>query len=224
MVTALIRTVLLYAVLTVGLRLMGKRQIGELEPSELALTLIIADLAAVPMQDFGIPLVNGVLPILTLLCLSMILSVLSLRSVKFRELACGRPTILVRDGEIQQQAMAKNRFTLDELFEQLRGQGVGDLAAVKYAILETSGSLSILLRTADSPATPRALGTAVREEGTLPLILVNDGRVIRRALAARGLDRGWLERQLRQRGLKDPGAVFLMTTDERGTVVCVPKE
>ena len=224
MVTALIRTVLLYAVLTVGLRLMGKRQIGELEPSELALTLIIADLAAVPMQDFGIPLVNGVLPILTLLCLSMILSVLSLRSVKFRELACGRPTILVRDGEIQQQAMAKNRFTLDELFEQLRGQGVGDLAAVKYAILETSGSLSILLRTADSPATPRALGTAVREEGTLPLILVNDGRVIRRALAARGLDRGWLERQLRQRGLKDPGAVFLMTIDERGTVVCVPKE
>ena len=224
MVTALIRTVLLYAVLTVGLRLMGKRQIGELEPSELALTLIIADLAAVPMQDFGIPLVNGVLPILTLLCLSMILSVLSLRSVKFRELACGRPTILVRDGEIQQQAMAKNRFTLDELFEQLRGQGVGDLAAVKYAILETSGSLSILLRTADSPATPRALGTAVREEGTLPLILVNDGRVIRRALAARGLDRGWLERQLRQRGLKGPGAVFLMTIDERGTVVCVPKE
>ena len=224
MVIAFLRTIILYAFLILGIRLMGKRQVGELEPSELVLALLVADLAAVPMQDFGIPLLTGLIPIFTLLCLTMALSVLTMKSARLRTALCGRPSIIVDNGVLRQSEMRKNRFTLDELMEELRLKGFADLAAVKYAILETSGSLSILLRTADSPATPRALGTAVREEGTLPLILVNDGRVIRRALAARGLDRGWLERQLRQRGLKGPGAVFLMTIDERGTVVCVPKE
>ena len=115
MMTAFARTVILYFLIMLGLRLMGKRQIGELEPSELVLTMMISDLATVPMQDFGIPLLAGVIPILTLLALSMLLSQLSLYNLRFRELVCGRPAVLIRNGQLQQETMRKNRYTLDEL-------------------------------------------------------------------------------------------------------------
>ena len=119
MMTAFARTVILYFLIMTGLRLMGKRQIGELEPGELVLTMMISDLATVPMQDFGIPLLAGVIPILTLLALSMLLSQLSLTSLRFRRLACGAPSILIREGVLQQEVMRKNRYTLDELLEEL---------------------------------------------------------------------------------------------------------
>ena len=124
MITAFSRTILLYLLIVVGMRLMGKRQIGELEPSELVLTMMISDLASVPMQDFGIPLLAGFIPILTLLALSLFLSQLSLHNLRFRKLMCGSPTILIRNGQIQQSAMRKNRFTLDELLEELRETNV----------------------------------------------------------------------------------------------------
>ena len=127
MMTAFARTVILYFLIMIGLRLMGKRQIGELEPSELVLTMMISDLATVPMQDFGIPLLAGVIPILTLLSLSMLMSQWSLRSLRFRALVCGTPTVLIRNGQLQQEAMRKNRYTLDELLEELRGQGISDI-------------------------------------------------------------------------------------------------
>ena len=127
MVTAFVRTILLYFIIMLGLRLMGKRQIGELEPTELVLTMLISDLAAVPMQDFGIPLLNGVVPIVTLLALSMLLSYGCMRSIRLRRLVCGSPTTLIKDGQLQQAAMRANRFTLDELIEALRSQGVTDL-------------------------------------------------------------------------------------------------
>ena len=151
-VTALIRTVILYLILIVGLRLTGKRQIGELEPIELVLTMLLSDLASVPMQNFGIPLLNGLVPIVTLLSLSMLLSWCSLHSVRFRSLVCGEPAVIIRDGKLEQAAMRRNRLTLDELLEALRAQGVTCLGDVKYAILETSGQLSVcLLYTSPSP-------------------------------------------------------------------------
>ena len=168
MITAFCRTVILYFLLMVGLRLMGKRQIGELEPSELVLTLIISDLASVPMQDFGIPLVHGVFPIVTLLCLSMLLSFFSLKSIRFRAIVCGQPTVIIREGRVLQQNMARNRFTVDELFEQLRSQGYSDLSSVKYAILETSGQVSILPYTKASPVTPQVMNLEVPDDVTLP--------------------------------------------------------
>ena len=131
MFTALIRTVILYILIIAGVRLMGKRQVGELEPSELVLSLLIADLASVPMQDLGIPLHAGVVPILALLSLTMILSVLTMKSIRFRTLMCGRPSIVVRDGKVDQGEMRRNRLTVDELLEELRGQGYTDLAGVK---------------------------------------------------------------------------------------------
>ncbi|MCI9165084.1 MAG: DUF421 domain-containing protein [Oscillospiraceae bacterium] len=224
MTTAFLRTVILYFILMIGLRLMGKRQIGELEPSELVLTLIISDLAAVPMQDFGIPLVNGLFPIATLLCLSMLLSFFSLKSVRFRALVCGRPTVIIREGKVLQQNMARNRFTVDELLEQLRSQGYSDLSAVKYAILETSGQVSVLPYTKASPITPQVVQMEVQDDVTLPVLLINDGHVMSANLSASGYDRTWLNRQLKDRRLTSPRQVFFMTVDEAGAVVCVAKE
>ncbi len=223
MVTALIRTVILYILLMAGLRLMGKRQIGELEPSELVLALIISDLAAVPMQDYGIPLANGALPIITILCLSMIFSYLSLKSIRFRKLVCGHPTLIIREGKVLQQNMARNRLTVDELYEELRTQGYSGPSGVKYAILETNGQLSILPYTRQSPATPQVMGLEVEDSVTLPVIVINDGRLMSDNLTASGHDRAWLDKELKSRKLESPRQVFLMTVDESGAVVCVAK-
>ena len=224
MATAFFRTIILYFILMIGLRFMGKRQIGELEPSELVLTLIISDLAAVPMQDFGIPLVNGVFPIVTLLCLSMLLSFFSLKSIRFRGLVCGYPTVIIRDGKVLQQNMSRNRFTVDELFEQLRGQGYSDLSSVKYAILETSGQVSVLPYTKTSPITPQVMNQEVQDDVTLPVLLINDGHIMSDNLSASGYDGAWLDKQLKERRLTSPRQVFLMTVDEAGTITCVAKE
>ena len=223
MVIAFLRTIILYAFIIIGIRLMGKRQVGELEPSELVLALLIADLAAVPMQDFGIPLLTGLIPILTLLCLTMALSVLTMKSVKFRALLCGRPSIIVENGKLRQGEMKRNRFTLDELMEELRMKGVTDLSTVKYAILETNGQLSVLPFAAQKPPTAQDLDLHLPEPG-LPVVMINDGRVITRNLHSRGLDEVWLNKQLQQRHVKRTQDVFLMTVDEANQVYLVEKE
>lgn len=224
MVTAFIRTIILYLVLIIGLRLTGKRQIGELEPIELVLTLLLSDLASVPMQDFGIPLLNGLVPILTLLSLSTLFSYFSLRSVRFRSLVCGEPAIIIRDGKLLQNVMRHNRLTLDELLEELRGQGVCDIDDVKYAILETSGQLSVLLRSDCQPITARQLGKQVKDDVFLPTILINDGRLMRSNLRQRGLDESWLQEELHRQHLTDTNEVFLLSIDPAGHVICLPKE
>lgn len=224
MITAFFRTVILYLLIIAGLRLMGKRQIGELEPGDLVLTLIISDLASVPMQDFGIPLVNGVFPIIVLLSLSMLVSYFSLKSIRFRSLVCGRPTVIIQDGKILQANMAKTRFTVDELYEQLRTQGYSSLDGVKYAILETSGQVSVLPYTRAAPLTPQSAGIEVQEDVTLPVLVVNDGHILTDNLRTCGRDLSWLQGQLKKRRLTSPKQVFLMTVDEAGAVVCVTKE
>ena len=224
MATAFFRTIILYMVLITGLRLTGKRQIGELEPNELVLTMLLSDLAAVPMQDFGIPLINGVLPIVTILCLSVLMSLLSLRSVRFRTLVCGEPTVIIRHGEWQQEAMERSRLTVDELLEELRCQGVSDLAAVKYAVLETGGQLSVLLYPAHQPMTPQQAGVTVEDDCFLPRVIISDGRLLRHNLRAAGYEDKWLLKQLKKAGARDVREVFLLTVDESGRVVCVRKE
>lgn len=224
MMTAFARTVILYFLIMFGLRLMGKRQIGELEPSELVLTMMISDLATVPMQDFGIPLLAGVIPILTLLALSMLLSQLSLHDLRFRALVCGTPAVLIRNGTLQQETMRRNRYTLDELLEELRGQGISSIADVKYAVLENSGQLSVLPWTRQQPPTAAQLKLEVEDDTTLPVVLINDGRVLRKNLAACGKDEQWLLQTLRKKKLSSPKEVFLLTLDERQQVICVKKE
>lgn len=224
MMTAFARSCILYFLIMIGLRLMGKRQIGELEPSELVLTMMISDLATVPMQDFGIPLLAGVVPILTLLSLSLLLSQLSLHHLRLRALICGTPAILIEKGHICQSAMRKNRYTLDELLEELREQGYSRVADVKYAVLENSGQLSVFPWTAQQPPTAQQLGLDLKDDVTLPTVLINDGRLLRQNLAACGRDEQWLKKQLSREKAASPREVFLMTLDEDGTVFCVKKE
>ena len=211
MITAFIRTVILYFVITIGLRLMGKRQIGELEPTELVITLLISDLASVPMQDFGVPLLDGLVPIAVLLSLSMLVSYCNLKSIRFRNLVCGEPAILIQNGKVSQKAMAKNRFTLDELLEQLRSQGIFDLAAVKFAILETDGQLSVL--------------PYVREQSeALPTLIINDGRLMEKNLRHRGLNDVWLNRALQLHKISSVKDVFFLSVDDAGNILLIPRE
>ena len=224
MITAFFRTAILYLLLIVGLRLTGKRQIGELEPIELVLTMLLSDLASVPMQDFGIPLVNGVIPIVTLLAMSMLLSCVSLRNVRFRTLICGKPAIIIRNGRLQQDAMRHNRLTLDELFEELRTQGVTDISDVKYAVLETGGQLSVLLRTAAQPATPEQMRLDCEDDVFLPTVIINDGRLLRGNLRQTGHEEAWLQAQLSENGVDAPSQVFLLSIDERGEIICIVKD
>lgn len=223
MLTAFVRTILLYFLIMLGLRLTGKRQLGELEPTELVLTMLLSDLAAVPMQDFGIPLAYGVVPIATLLALSTLLSYGCMRSVRLRRLVCGSPATLIREGVLQQDALRANRFTLDELLEELRSQGVTDLTEVKYAVLETDGQLSVLRYPRAEPPTAAMLGLSVEDELFLPHILINDGRVLRDALAYCGHDGAWLTARLRERGISDPRAVLLFSVTDAGQILCIKK-
>ena len=204
MIIAVLRAAILYLLVIAGIRLMGKRQIGELEPSELVLSLLIADLAAVPMQDFGIPLLMGITPILTLLCLSAILSVLTVKSIRFRAVLCGRPSVVVAEGKVLVA-------------------GITDLTAVKYAVLETTGRVSVLPYAAAQTPTARQMGLKPKEPG-LPVTVVSDGRVMEDNLALRGLGRDWLDREVRARGAASVKEVFLMTVDEVGKVYYIPQE
>ena len=224
MLTILIRTLIVYVVLICIMRLMGKRQIGELEPSELVLTMMLSDLASVPMPDFGIPLLAGLIPILILLSLSMLLSQLSLKSRFFRDLICGKPAVIIDNGRICQDTMRRNRLTIDELLEELRAQGYSDLSSVKYAVLENSGRLSILPYSAQQPPSAAQLKLPVEENAFLPLILISDGKIIRKNLEKTGKDAAWLCLLLKSKGFTSPDDVFLLTLAGNEQITCIRKE
>ena len=223
MFVVLIRTIALYLFIVVGIRLLGKHQIGQLEPSELVLTLIIADLASVPMQDNGIPLLSGLIPIVVLLALSSIISVLCTRSIKFRTLLCGKPSIIVENGQIIEAEIRKNRLTIDELMEELRIQGYPDFKSIKFALLETNGQLSVLPFTADKPVTAAQMGVSTQEIG-LPIVIISDGHLLEHNLKGMGYEHNWLEKQLTAHGLHSPRQAFLLTVDETGNTYCIPKK
>lgn len=224
MITAFLRSIILYLLIMVCLRVLGKRQIGDLEPEELVLTMMLSDLASVPMQNFGIPLLAGIIPIFTLLALSMLLSQLSLKSLRIRRLVCGSPTVLIEKGIINQNNMRHNRFTINELMEELRAQGVCDIKTVKYAILENSGKLSLLLYPEEQPLTPKHLHHSVQDDVWLPTILISDGSVVHTNLHFCKKSEAWLNKQLHARGLVSPQEVFLLTINEKEEVFCLPKE
>lgn len=223
MFVVLIRTIVLYLLIIAGLRLLGKRQLGELEPAELTLALIIADLASVPMQDNGIPLLTGLIPIVVLLSLATILSVLQAKSIRFRTLLCGRPSVVISDGVVVEQELRRNRLTVDELMEELRIQGFADPRTVKFAVLETNGQLSVLPRSSQMPVTAAQMQLDPQETG-LPVIIISDGRLLHRNLNEQGRDEKWLYRQLAVHGKTSPKQIFLMTVDQLGNTYCVPKE
>ena len=223
MFTGLIRTVILYFFIIIGIRLMGKRQVGELEPSELVVSLVIADLASVPMQDYGIPLLTGLIPIFVLLSLTMILSVLTMKNIRLRALLCGNPSIIIRSGKIDYLEMRRNRMTVDELLEDLRAKGVTDPSQVNYAVLETNGQLSVLPFASQKPPTACQLGVNSQEQ-ELPTILISDGRLLAENLTQLGYDDAWLQKQLKEKHCTSASNVLLLLADSTGIVYFSPKE
>lgn len=223
MVIAVVRTVILYLLIIFGIRLLGKHQVGELEPAEFVLALIIADIASVPMQDYGIPLLMGIIPIITLLCLSMILSILTMKSLRIRALLTGVPSILIRNGTVDQREMRRTRMTVDEILEELRLQGYTELSDIQYAILETNGQLSILPYSNRKPPVAEDLGITVKDGG-LPVVLINNGRLLSHNLKKRGLNEVWLNKRLAEYKIHSVKEVYLLTVDDQNQTCLIPKE
>ena len=212
-----VRTLIVFFCIYAAVRLMGKRQLGQLEPSELVVAVLITDMAAHPLQDIGIPLLNGLLPIAILLSCELLISWLSLKSSRFRAFCFGRPSILMRDGRILLKELRRNRFCLDELCEELRGKGITDLSTVRCAVLETDGTLNVLLKAESQAATPVQLGISA-QDGGLPVTLISDGEVQRENLRLLQKDEDWLLRELRSRGFSAPRQISYMNMDELGRV------
>ena len=223
MIVIFIRTLIIFLSLIVLMRILGKRQLGELELSELVVSVLIANMASMPLQDIGIPLMNGLLPVIILFCCELILSGLTMRSVRLRALICGKPCVLIRNGKIQQRMMRECRFTIDELTEELRGKNINDLSTVRYAILETDGTLNAILYAEHQAPTSGQLGLTPPELG-YAYVIVEEGRVLADNLKKSGHDENWLKKQLESRGVSGAQDVYLLIVYDGGQVYFAGKD
>ena len=222
MLLAYIRTIILYLILIAVIRLMGKRQIGQMEPSEFVVTMLVANLAAIPIQDGSLPLLMGAVPLLTVLGLELLLAALSLRSILFRRLLCGKPVILIENGRLLQENMRKTRITLDELTGHLREKDVLDPRAVQYAILETNGNLSVFPYPKEKPASARDAGIQTRKQ-FLPVTIVSDGKLLKANMKLAGKDENWVMRTLNAKG-STVAQTWLLTVDASDQIIWYPRE
>ena len=222
MILGYFRTIVLYLLLLTVIRLMGKRQIGQMEPSEFVVTMLAANLAAIPMEDVGIPLYAGVVPMLTVLGVELLLSGISMGSIWFRRLLCGKPVILIENGKVIQSNLRRTRVTIDELMGHLREKDVLDLTTVQYAILETNGNLSVFPYPANLPAIAMDAGVPAKPQ-YLPITLIEDGVLLQDNLQKSGRDQAWLRRVLGEHRASLEGTWLLMV-DQSGRVVWLGKE
>lgn len=222
MAISFVRTLLLYIVVVAAVRLMGKRQISELQTSELVVTLLISNLASVPMQDTGKPLVGGLVPIAVLVICEIFASGLMVKNGLFRKLICGRPIIVIYNGKIQQNEMRRLRMTMEDLCEQLRQKDVFSIQDVAYAIVETNGKLSVIKKPDKEQPTAGMLNVVPPDTG-LETVVVSDGVISDVSLALSGKNRAWVEGVLNKEGLLLPD-IFLMTADMKGDYFIVRKD
>ena len=222
MLITFFRAIVLYLIVLIVMRFMGKREIGQLQPFELAISIMIADLASIPMTEIGIPLFNGIIPILGLLVMHLIISLINLKSLKAREIICGKPSILIYRGKINEKQLKKERFTINELQERLRGNNVVNLGDVEYAILETSGQVTVILKPEKRNTIPEDFNILPEYEG-IPYDLVIDGKVMNKNLKIIGKDYKWLKRQVEKFNMK-PEEALVVTLDGKGQIFCQKKE
>lgn len=222
MILSYMRTIILYLTMIVVIRLMGKRQIGQMEPSEFVVSMMVANLATIPMEDDGIALFAGLVPILTILGAELVLSYLNLKNSKIRKLLCGKPVILIENGNILQQNLKKVRISLDELTGHLREKDVLDIRSVQYAILETNGNLSVFPYPKEKPASARDAGIKARQQ-FLPITIVSDGELMEKNLTIAKKDKHWLHKILEENHaqLQD---TWLLTVDGGNHVTFFRKE
>ena len=212
MIITITRTIILYIFVTRGIRLMGKRQIGEMQPNELVVTLLISEIAAIPLQDTSQPILNGVVAIFMLVILEILISVISMKSLFMRKIMNGKSAVIIKNGVIDQQMMKSVRMTVLDLVELLRGQDVFDISTVAFAVLEVNGNLSVLLKSSEQPATAADLNVK-KDKALLPLPVISDGKIIKESLEAIGTDEGAVRKMLKGDNVSD---IFLMTMDRDG--------
>ena len=222
MLITFIRSIILYILVLVVMRLMGKREIGQLQPFELAIAIMIADLATIPMSEIGIPIINGIIPILGLLVMHLTISYINLKSVKLRGLICGKPSILIYRGKINEDIMIKERFTINELQERLRTNNISSISDVEYAILETSGQISVIEKPNKRNTKPEDFNIMPEYEG-MSYDLVIDGKIMYDNLKALGKNREWLKKQVEKFKIK-PEDALVVTYDGKGQIFCQKKE
>ena len=222
MLTIFVRSIILYILVLFVMRLMGKREIGQLQPFELAIAIMIADLATIPMSDVGIPIIDGIIPILGLLVMHLIISYINLKSMRVRGFICGKPSILIFRGKIDEQMMKKERFTINELQERIRGENIVNLGDVEYAILETSGQITVIEKPNKRPAIPEDFGIMPEYEG-IPYDLVVDGKIMYKNLELVGKDYSWLKKQVNKFGF-NPEQALIVTLDGKEQIFCQKKE
>ncbi|MCX4355277.1 MAG: DUF421 domain-containing protein [Oscillospiraceae bacterium] len=221
MAIVLIRAVILYIVITFSLRLMGKRQLGELQPSELVVTILISNIAAIPVEDSSVPMIMGIVPILTLVCLDVIMSGIMLKSAKVRKLMIGSPRIIISEGDILQKEMKRLRYTVDDLTEAMREQQIFDITQIHYAIVETTGKINFLLKKDYQPAEKQDVQAGGSTDNP-PSVIIRDGITDNEQLRLLGLGEQWLTKILRENNVGIKG-VFLMTADRNGNHTIVKK-
>lgn len=222
MLITFFRSILIYIFVLIVMRLMGKREIGQLQPFELAIAIMIADLASIPMTDSGIPISNGIISILGLLVMHLVISMINIKSIKAREIICGKPSILIYRGKIDEKSLKKERFTINELQERLRGNNVVNLGDVEYAILETNGQVTVIQKPEKRTTIPEDFNIVPEYEG-IPYDLVTDGKIMYKNLQAIGKNKFWLEKQLEKFKIK-PEEALIVTLDGKGQIFCQKKE
>ena len=223
MLIVIARTFILYTTVIVVIRIMGKRQIGELQPFELAITIMISALAAIPMEDIGIPLIYSFIPILLLLCFQEILAYLSLNSTRARSLICGTPSIVIENGKFIESELKKLKININDLIEQMRIKGYHTLEDIEYGIMETSGELSVIPKSQKRPVTPEDLKIDTEYEG-LPLSLIIDGEIEKANLEKIELDETWLKNTLKKFDIENSNQVLFAAINTKGDFIYQEKK
>ncbi len=222
MLNTFIRVSIIYILVLVVMRLMGKSEISQMQPFELVIAIMIADLAAVPMSDTGIPITNGIIPILALLLFQLVISIINMKSITLRKILCGKPSILIFRGKIDEAALKREKITVNELQERLRQKDIFTIGDVEYAILETSGELSVIQKPEKRNTIPEDFQITPDYEG-IPYDLVVDGRIMYDNLKQIGRNIKWLENQIEKFGIK-PKEALLVTFDGKGQIFCQKKD
>lgn len=222
MTVVFIRAVILYWVLIFSVRLMGKRQIGELQPSELAITILISNIATLTVEDLSVPLITGLLPVLTLVCMDVLMSWISLRSRRMRGMISGEPVIIVSNGRVDQQKLYNLRFTTDDLMEAIRAEGIFDLDEVQFAVVETTGKVNVYPKFRNRPVTNSDLDIK-NSSSDPPAVVIQDGQVMESSMKRLGLGEGWLGKVLDENGVK-VSEVFMLTAETAGKYKLIKKE
>lgn len=222
MLIVFFRAIILYVVIIFSIRLMGKRQLGELQPSELVITILVSNIATLPIEDVNIPMLMGIIPILTLVSLDVIMSSLSLKSRKIRKIVSGTPKIIIKDGVIDQKVLKDLRFSIDDLLEALRSYSIFDVNEVQYAIVETTGSISVFQKYSSRACTAEMMNLKGKTKNP-PQLIIDDGVLVEDALSFIKMGQGWLYGVLADNevSLKD---VFILLADETGAFNIIKKE